>query len=291
MIETLYIPTYRRVDNQLTYDYLPEKWKKKAVLVVAADEEEALKEKGYPVLVCPCQGKEPEGEDPLKYGLSPTREWIAYQAGDQKYAVFDDDIMQFVYTSRPSEKDQHNLVNTEINDYVKREGYEDYFDNMMKEISDWLDEFVTCGLEATWNMPREQDYDDCWRQTIAHFYNGKTFPKEEIDFTSLKCSQDYFILLQLLTKGYKNRISFRYRVRPGLTQTEGGCAEYRTLEVHNKSMAQLARKFPEFVTIRTKVAKMGEWGGQDKFAAVIQWKKAYESSKKEPVKTLEGMFE
>jgi hypothetical protein len=290
MIETLYIPTYRRTDNQLTYDYLPPKWQERSVLVVAADEEEILKEKGYPVLVAPCQGKGPEGANPLDYGLSPTRKWIAYQAGNEKYAVLDDDIMQFVYTRRPCEPDSHVLANTEINNYVHREGYEDYFEEMMKTLDEWLEDFVTCGLESTWNMPRDEDYSDCWRQTTNHFYNGKTFPKDEIDFTSLKCAQDYYILLQLLTKGYPNRMSLRYRVRPALTQAAGGCAEYRTLEVHNRAMQQLQKAFPKFVSLKTKIAKMGEWGGLEKFGATIQWKKAYRSSQQEPVNTLEELF-
>ena len=290
MIETLYIPTYRRVDSQLTYDYLPDKWKERAVLVVAADEEDVLKEKGYNVLVCPCQGKGPEGANTLDSGLSATRKWIAYQAGDQKYTVLDDDIMQCIYTRRPSEPDSHALVNTEINTYVKREGYEGYFDEMMDTLDSWLDEYVTCGLEVTWNPPRDEDYNDCWRQTTNHFYNGKTFPKDKIDFTSLKCAQDYFILLQCLTLGYPNRISFRYRVRPSLTQAEGGCAEYRTLEVHNNPMKLLQQKFPEFVSLKTKVAKNGEWGGLEKLGATIQWKKAYKSSQQEKTNTLEGFF-
>lgn len=246
--------------------------------------------------MCPCQGKPPanvvlEGNKSLKYGLSPTREWIARHAGNIKYAVLDDDIAEFVYTARPSERSNYRLVNSPFGMTTMEPGFENVFDEMMDTIDKWLDEYVQCGLEVTWNPPFEDDYKDCWRQTTNHFYNGATFPTDEIDFTSLTCAQDYFILLQCLTKGYPNRVSLRYRVRPALTQAAGGCQEYRTLDVHNDSMRKLQQFFPEFVTLKEKVAKGGEWGGKTKLAATIQWKKAYKSSQqKEEASSLKAFF-
>ena len=38
MIQQIYIPTYKRVSSQLTFDGLPQKWKDKTVLVVHPDE-------------------------------------------------------------------------------------------------------------------------------------------------------------------------------------------------------------------------------------------------------------
>jgi hypothetical protein len=287
MIDQIFIPTYRRTAKQKTFDNLPKKYQDISVLVVAEDEKDILG-KNYPVIVCPCQGKGPEGSDPLDYGLSPTRKWIAYHVDPTyKYAVFDDDLGEFVYTLRDSERKTRGetLVNTPIN----YEGSE-RFDEAMETMSNLLDEYVTTGFEVTWNPPFETDFGICWRQTTNHFYNAKTFPKEKIDFTGLKCAQDYYILLQLLTQGYQNAVSFRYRVRPELTSADGGCQEYRTIQVHNESMEKLKEAFPDFVTIRTKQQKNGKWKGMDKHAATIQWKKAYASSQKEKENTLDGLF-
>lgn len=288
MIEKIYIPTYGRIDKQKTFDNLPENWKERAVLVAAASEEAELK-KNYPVIVAPCQGPAPEGADPLEYGLSPTRKWIAYEAGDIKHAVFDDDMEDFLYTLRPSDKKEGEPPNIKINKD------QDKFDEMMADMDRVLDEVVTAGLEVTWNPPMENDVNFCWRQTTNHFYNGKTFPKDKIDFTSLKCTQDYFILLQLLTMGYQNAVHMRWRVRPSGTQAKGGCAVYRTIEVHNKSMRDLQERFPKFVSLRETTQNSGSWKGMTKLAAMIQWKKAYKSSQApEEVKpvdnSLEGFF-
>jgi len=290
MIERIYIPTYRRVGKQLTYENLLSHWQEKAVLVVCHDEYDELS-KDYECVVCPHQGKPPENaEDPTYYGLSPTRKWIAEHAGKIKYAVFDDDICEFVYTRRPSEPESHEFTNTVFSMKNMKEGYEHVFDEMMVTIDKWLDEFATVGLEVTWNPPFDDDYKECWRQTTNHFFNGALMPMNELDFTSLRCAQDYYLLLQLLTKGYKNRVSMRYRVRPDLTQAPGGCEEYRTLEVHNNAMIQLRDAFPEFVKLKEKVAKSGEWGGKPKLAANIQWKKAWKSSQEEKHATLQDLF-
>lgn len=289
MIEKIYIPTYRRVGRQLTYENLPSHWQEKTILVVCQDEYEELS-KNYQCIVCPHQGNTPEGEDPKNYGLSATRKWIAEQAGKIKYAVLDDDIYEFVYTRRPSEPESHSMTNTVFSMRGMKEGYENTFDEMMETLDKWLDEFVTVGLEVTWNPPFDDDYKDCWRQTTNHFFNGALLPIDELDFTTLKCAQDYYLLLQLLTKGYKNRVSMRYRVRPDLTQAPGGVGEYRTLEVHNNAMKQLRDAFPEFVKLKEKVAKNGEWGGLTKLAANIQWKKAWKSSQEKEFATLQDLF-
>ena len=54
-------------------------------------------------------------------------------------------------------------------------------------------------------------------------------------------------------------------------------------------MKQLQQKFPSFVKLKEKVAKnSGEWSNKVKLAAVIQWKKAYQSSQ---MSTLESFME
>ena len=37
---------------------------------------------------------------------------------------------------------------------------------------------------------------------------------DKIDWTGLKIAEDYYVTLQLLTMGYQNKISLKYRVDP-----------------------------------------------------------------------------
>jgi len=276
-LEKLYIPTYRR-SRQYTFENLPEKWKKKTVLVVDEQDAEMHGKKGYPTLLCPVQGT----------GISYVREWIAKQAIKDKvtkYGVLDDDLYNFAYTRLATEKDKFPLWNTKFKD----PDYDAAFDLM----SEWLDDFVTCGLEICWNPPLEKMFHQNFRQNGAHFYNAKTFPHDKLSWHDVPHAEDFNITLQLLSMGYQNRISLRYRVRPMPTQQSvGGMTLSRTIDTHNESMRALQAKFPQFVKLYDKITKegIGKWGGQTKVAAEIAWKKCWNASQAVPERTLEEFF-
>ena len=262
-INRIYIPTYGRVGKQKTYDNLPDKWKEKTYLVVSPDEIHS----GYQTISCPIQGQ----------GIAPVREWIVKQSQEEKICMFDDDL-EFVYTRKKDEKGPTNKPLTEIQ-----------FDDMFDQMDRWLDDHVFCGLDATWSHPRfgktvPVDGKFCGRVCGNIFYNIKTLPINELNWTDLEVSEDYNITLQLLTKGFPNKISTGYRVNPVGNFSLGGCSSQRTIKLHNESFIKLQEKFPKFVTLKEKVQNSGLWKGQKRLAAVIQWKKAYESSQ---INTLE----
>ena len=264
MIDKLYIPSYNRVGSQIAFDSLPVKWQNKTVLVVHPKEIHD----GYPTLSCPVQGT----------GIAPVRQWISRYAQGTRYGVIDDDII-FKYTRRENEEGPSNrdLTNNE-------------FDIMMNLLNSWMDDgFVHVSCDAAWNPPtRNKDFRTNARPCGNVFYDGTKLPIDEIDWTGLEIAEDYYVTLQLLTMGYQNRVSLKYRVDPNVTQSKGGCSSFRTLDLHNKCMKELQRKFPQFVELREKVTKnSGEWSGQPRLAATISWKKAYQSSQ---INTLEGFM-
>lgn len=262
-ISKLYIPTYKRVGRQLCFDSLPQKYKDIAVLVVDPNEIHS----GYPTLPCPVQGT----------GIAPVRHWISKYAQGTRYGVIDDDCV-FQYTRRENEEGASN-----------RDLTDQEFDDMINLFDSWMDDgFTFVGADAAWNPPtRDKDYRTNSRLSGNVFYS-ENLPVDDLDWLSLAISEDYYVALQLLTKGYQNRVSLKYRINPGATQANGGCSTQRTLDIHNESLEMLREKFPEFVQLREKVAQnSGEWSGKPKLAATISWKKAYESSQ---INTLEDFL-
>lgn len=281
MIEKLFIPTYRRT-NQLTYNCMPKKWQDKCVFVVDQEDYDRMHEK-YNCVICPVQGKAPEGKSHLDYGLPATREWIANNAGPIRYGVLDDDVRDFVYTFRPGEKPEDRLYNEKLTD--------EQFDEMFDLLDKWFDEgFTYTSLDVTWNPPLPQDEHINFRSTITHFYDGATFPKEIVDWKSVKYAEDYYVLLQLLTNGYQNKISTRFRVRPNVTNAAGGVETTRSIDLNNESSVELQRRFPRFVKVVPTVLKQGPWKGLTKYSMEIAWKKAYKSFLEKPSKTLDDFF-
>jgi len=252
----IYIPTYGREGNQKTYDNLPDKWKEIAYLVVHEDEVHS----GYQTITCPVQG----------IGIAPVREWIAEHGQGIRYAVFDDDL-DFVYTRRDGEEGSSNSPLTE-----------EQFDDMFNEMDEWMNQgYIHVALDVCWNPPtRNVDSKINSRITTNIFYDGTKLPVEDIDWTSLDIAEDYYVNLQLLTMGYENKVSLKYRTNPSSTQAKGGCSTFRTLDLHNRCMEKLRDKFPAYVQLREKVTKnSGDWSNKPRLAATISWKKAYESSK------------
>lgn len=254
MIEKLYIITYKRVGNQVTYDALPDKWKEKAVLVVHPDEQHP----GYPTLPCPVQGN-----------VAEVRKWVAEHARGTRYGMLDDDITFMRCRRDPEGKEVP--WNRDITDSE--------FDEMMLQFDEWMDDgFVHNGLDVTWSPPcTHMDAKFCFRIAAATFYSDK-LPVDEIDWTGLSTSEDYYVNLQLLTKGYPSMVFEKFRIATAATQVKGGCEDFRTLESHNSDMRALQAAFPKFVRLREKLMKGGMWKGQVRLACTISWKQAYKSS-------------
>ena len=93
MINTIYIPTYGRQGNQVTFDNLPDKWKEKTFLITHPDQDHS----GYPEIKCDAQGK----------GIAEVRKWICQYGEGKRYGMLDDDI-EFLYTKRDGEEGPGN---------------------------------------------------------------------------------------------------------------------------------------------------------------------------------------
>ena len=266
MIDKFYITTYARKDKQITWNNLSESWRSRTHLVVQ-DREKELYSKYPRVIILP---KEIQT-------LSPTREWLIRNSKDIRFSIFDDDL-EF-YKSKAYEEEGYSNLPMGEDDFIALE----------KEIDEWFDqENIHCGLGSVVNPPRSKRFDENTRICMNVFYDGPNVPVDKVQWSRLICSQDFDCNLQLLRLGYKNRVFNRYRVGQKATAAAGGCQSYRTIELHNQCMQELADFHDKYVKLRTKMETgAGEWKGLEKFAATISWKKAYEDSQNA---TLQSFF-
>ena len=259
MIDTIYIPTLGRSSNQITFDNLPSNVQDICILVVQPHEVELYK--NYPTLVLP--------DDYI--GITETRKWIHIQAQDTKYGVFDDDL-RFIERTPQGEKTKAPMDEL---------GWEYALETTDK----WLDDFSFCGFRQGDLPPTGKEYSESTSVNCAFFFNGLLLPKaSDLDW-SLPICEDIHLVLQLFNKGYNNRIWHRFGYISNIL-VEGGCNEWRTLDIINDNHAKLIKKFPEYVSWNG--VKEGVMGGDFK-KIKIQWKKCYLDSQKSKV-TLEGFM-
>ena len=267
------IPTLDRMDNQVTYNNIPDHWKKHVSFVVQ-DHEYAEMNKRFPgkVYGLPADIKR----------LSPTRNWIYNKFAADRYFVMDDDLAFIVKEPNP---DPEGTV------WLTRKMSDADFDDSIKQVEDWMNEGIVYGcFNPTWVMPSLSGYPFSENGKIMTncFFNGPELPKG-IQWERVDAAEDFDVNLQLLTQGFANRISGRYMVSPSETNAEGGCSIWRTLELHNESQRKLHALWPNFVKLREKEVKSGVWKGQKKLATTIYHKKAFASSQK-PDNDLEELF-
>ena len=86
MIKTIYIPTYKRVNDQVTLNGLPKDISKKMVTLVV-QKQELSEHKQYQNRVNRIM------EVDNNIGIAKTRELICKDAGSQRFYMIDDDII------------------------------------------------------------------------------------------------------------------------------------------------------------------------------------------------------
>ena len=280
-MEHLIIPTLGRIDRQRTYNNLPQKYKDITQFVVQDHEYDVMNER-YPgkVLRLPKEIKK----------LSPTRQWIWDEFYGTRHMVLDDDFDHFK-NKTPAEFMPEVKVDTKwISTNMTDEEFDDAFDTFNR----WCDEegIYHGGFSTSWTVPdaRWWPHQDNVRIATNCYFDSKNLPRDII-WDRLETSQDFDANLQLLTRGYPNRVNTKYRVTVGGTNIKGGCSTYRTTETMTRVHKQLAELYPDFVSLKVKKPKSGPLQGQEYIACHIQWRKAYEESKRKREQvTIEDFF-
>jgi len=199
MIEKIFIPTVNRVNNQIFYSNLPDVLKKKVVFVVQAWERNKYT---YPAeyLVLP-------DTEEFKYTsylcIARTRNYVYHYAQHMKYVIADDDIL-FGRRNKKYFGLESNMLKS------KKYSTEDDILEMFETFSSWLDEDITvCGCACVSNPPANKLYRDNGSLSSCLWIDGNKFCDilPSLNLEKVKCGEDVYFLLSLLSRGYKTRVS------------------------------------------------------------------------------------
>jgi hypothetical protein len=260
------ICTFKRLDRQITLNSIPESYRDNVTLVVQPQEkEEALKvHKNIFVL---------DGDN-IGYAKTIKQATYEWAVNRKKHFWMLDDDLTF----------HHNVENLNKENTGSGKKYpldEDNFYKLLELINqDLSNGLMHSALGTTWVIP----WGKCPYIENSRICGNKVYNKKlgeiwsEIDWDGCCGAEDFYVNLQLLTKGYSNKVWYNYVISPGTSYAEGGCSDYRTLEYHNQSCRDLHEKFPQFVRLKENKIKSGPWKGIPKLGAYVQWKKAYRSS-------------
>jgi len=269
-VETgIFIPSYRRLESQKTFNFIPKKLKPNTFIVVDSKDYKAYRKKygAKNVLECP------------EKGISKTRQWIINKCIYPYALMLDDDI-------------SFHIRNKELK--LRRCNKKEFIDLVLL-LQGWLNKgLIHVGISQRFGNNRiPKDYREITRMNNAYAYNCKEMrilkKKHGIGFDTLEekygkqlVMEDFFVTLSLLRLGYKNRVTYKYAWNQNMSGAEGGCSLYRTAKMQEESAKILQKEFPRVVKAVKKKSSV-IWKGIDtnvRADVVIQWRKAFIAKRK-----------
>lgn len=245
----IYIPTLNRVEQQYTFNALPQAWQAKTALVCPPSEAADHEARGRPTLPHPADC----------HGIAQVRQWIVENATTDRVILADDDLRFF----RRHDGKLHKATTADL-------------EEMLAWFADALDDVHFAGLDSRYfNNARPQRYQECREQLTFLAYRRSTLLREGIRFDDVDLMEDQHVTLSLLERGYPNRVlcDFCFDQAKG-SNAPGGCSTYRNREKQRKAAFRLWQLHKPYVSFKTSRSKSG-WNGMEQRCEVrIAWKKA-----------------
>lgn len=124
----------------------------------------------------------------------------------------------------------------------------------------------------------EEDFRDCANAKDCLFFNRDVLLQENARLDRLKTMQDFDITLQLMSKGYPNRVGYNWCCDQIDPAAEGGTTLYRTPEVQKEAAYRLAEMWPNIVKVVKKEARSKSTiYGSERYDVKIQWRRCWKN--------------
>lgn len=281
MIDKIYIPTVRRIDDQETYNNLPKELQKKVVFVIQDWEKDQYKyDNEY--LILP-----PDITLGSKNALSRTRKIIYQTAKTERYAMLDDDIKFFRRNSKwwtgtgSGSSYVRGVSNMEKSSQVCSQ---DDVLEMFETFDSWLDDGVTfTGCTQQSIPPRNYQYVDNHSMSSCYWINGYDWADkiEEMRLDEVKVAQDVLLILGLLSRGYKNRVSNEFcfsnkSLNKSAKSVHWDQTEFDEVHENHKLIAEMYPKY--FNILYDENGERVKGGFRDYGKTSVKWSQAYKDS-------------
>lgn len=249
------IPTYRRTERQWTLRCIPKKWRKNVTLVCDRQDYLALRN-GHDVSLAVVP-------DHVKT-IAQKRKWILHFFKKADSILMLDDDLRF---SRRLFSNKHRRPYT----FKLIKATDKDVDWALLKVQKMLRKHAHVGIgprQGNNSIQRHRRWNPNYRMVYALGYQPATVLKH-CELGRIETREDMDLCLQLLTKGFENRVL----VEVCADQTygsKGGCTEERSIKRSNRDAKRLAQWFPSFV----KVVKRDYKESIPRKEVVVSWKKA-----------------
>lgn len=253
------IPTYRRANSQRTFQCLPQKWKDRTTFVCDQEDMDKLKFK----YASTTKAEFILTPDHVKT-IAQKRAWIIKSFPYEKVLMMDDDLR----------------IDVRIPDTVKLlVAKPDQVDEHMVQIEDMIGPYAHVGISPRQGNNRLlEKWIKNTRMMYALGYHLPTL-RQHCELGRIETREDFDYNLQLLRKGFENRVYSHMTAGQDQYNAPGGASTERTIQSSNEDAEKLAALHPGFVKVVDKEYSTSI----SRKEVVVYWKKALESFKKEDI--------
>tara|TARA_R110000803_G_C11985343_1_gene321223 strand:+ start:1843 stop:2604 length:762 start_codon:yes stop_codon:yes gene_type:complete len=250
----IYIPTLGRIDNQTTFNNLPNELKLKTILVVQPHEEKELRKLHNNIMVLPVHIK----------GIGKTRQYIIEQCKDNKLLFIDDDL-KFL-------KRLPNL--NKLKPCTDKE---------IIEMAQWLEDKIEHGYPLAGISSQQGNHVHKTHEVLLsriyaiYSINVDILKNLNIRFDEIELMEDFNVQLRLIRNGMQTILNSHFAHAQKNANAKGGCSDIRNIENQSKSARLLAKLHYPYVKVVKKQSKSWE-GMEEREDVKIYWKKAYQNS-------------
>lgn len=258
------IPSANRAHRVFSKDYVPDPWRETLAIIVPPDQVEiyTVENPGYRIVACP-----------ISQHAGLFRQWIFDTFDEDPHLCMMDDDIKFFYR-------------TDLYNSPKLQNILDIPEQQTKMFKA-IERTLARGIPWTGISYRSGNnnifvpYMDNVRSFTMWAIDRPTLLRHNIRFAPMRVMEDMWVILNLLTRGYKVRLHTRWAFNQ-LSNSSGGCSTWRTPQVQSRGARKLHRAFPDFVTVVDKTPKSVCWYGEGVTLqdVRVQWKKAYASAQK-----------
>ena len=252
----IYIPTYKRTDNQVTINNIPDKLKSFTYLVIRKEEEKEIKKIYNLVIILPENIQ----------NIGSTRQYIVDSCKEESLLFLDDDLKFF-------KREQNTTKLKPIN----KEQFEELYNWFNEKINQG---YPLAGLSSQQgnhlHKTKEIHLSRIW---AVYAVNVEILKKFNIRFDEIELMEDFNVALRLIRNGFLTIINTEFAHGQKSSNAKGGCSEYRTTERQSKAARILVKTHAPFVKLVKKKSK--SWKNmEEREDVLIYWKKAYKSHKR-----------
>lgn len=254
------IPSYKRPNDVVVLNSIPESYKHKTFLYVRKEEEEAYAENySEKCTIIPLTN--------VSCYSSTMAAIFDHQGKERVFYVDDDDSFHTSYI----DKNCYVRANKELIN-------EDEFYDMMKMFNDLADEgyvhgglrilYFPVGEEVLPYQVNKRIFSNCW-------FDMNVIPREWIDHGEFDIYTDTSVVLNLWERGYSSAAITKYlasTVPPKKQDMNSGTHSYRTADLHNRAMEEICAKYSKYAKFVTTTNKNNVVPGAHPDAQVNQFR-------------------